>query len=92
MVGRFSANHQFPQITKASGDGRFKMVKKIRLLTMPLSLSLMGLALTGCGEGGNQVNSSTSEIESFINENPDQLASPEDSPSSDADEFAAGNG
>ena len=46
----------------------------------------------GCSTSENQTGASTSEIQQYIQDNPDKVATPADSPADEAAEFAAGNG
>lgn len=59
-----------------------------------VSLCLLCFSLAGCGGSDSSTGPSvsTNEIERYIQENPDKISGPEDSPVDEAAEFAAGNG
>ena len=54
-------------------------------------LPILLASLVGCSQPETETGASSNEIERFIQENPDLVARPEDTPASEADEFAAGN-
>lgn len=62
---------------------------RINILIACLSL-LFTASFWGCSQSNNQPAPSMSELQKYVQENPDKLAAPEDSTGGDAAEFAAG--
>jgi hypothetical protein len=47
--------------------------------------------IAGCGSDTNQPGPAGNEIQDFLDQNPEMVASPEDAPADEAAEFEAGN-
>ena len=68
-------------------------MKTLRATTVhSIVFACIVIPLLGCSTSENQTGSSTSEIQQYIQDNPDKVATPADGPADEAAEFAAGNG
>lgn len=68
----------------------------MQVLSSPVSFGVLVLlvscfSVVGCGSDANQFGPTGSEIQAYIDENPDMIATREDAPADEAAEFEAGN-
>ena len=68
--------------------------KHVRSPLFQILVAFSSLSLVGCGgEGGDpEPNTSTNDIQAFLDENPDAVEKPEDVPADESEVFAAGDG
>ncbi len=81
----------FPQNLAASMPKRDTMKTFSRTVNTFFAIIFTVILMSGCSSSENQSGASTNEIQQYIQNNPDKIARPEDSPANEQAEFEAGN-